>query len=87
VRHNASRMDYPRYRREGLPISSAPVESLIKQFNQRVKGTEKFWTRPRAEAILQVRAAYLSEDDRAERLYLNRPLPRAAGTGRLGRAA
>ena len=44
---NAERMDYPRYRREGLPVTSTIVESLIKQFNQRVKGTEKFWLRRR----------------------------------------
>ncbi|MCK4661122.1 MAG: hypothetical protein KAV82_16500, partial [Phycisphaerae bacterium] len=39
VKTNAYRMDYAQYRREGLPISSALVESLIKQFNYRVKGT------------------------------------------------
>ena len=41
--NNQARMDYPRYRRQGLPIISGRVESLIKQFNRRVKGTEKFW--------------------------------------------
>jgi len=56
-------MDYARYRREGLPITSTLVESLIKQFNQRMKGTEKFWVDGGAEAVLQVRAALLSEDD------------------------
>jgi hypothetical protein len=67
--NNIEKMDYPRYRKLGLPISSAPVESAIKQFNRRVKGTEKFW-RPRAlEAVLQVRAAQLSEDGRTERLW------------------
>jgi hypothetical protein len=64
---NRERMDYPRYRRLGLPIVSAAVESAVKQVNRRVKGSEKFWLRGRAEAILQVRAAYLSEDGRAER--------------------
>lgn len=84
VRTNAPRMDYPRYRREGLPSSSALVESLIKQFNQRVKGTEKFWTDPRAEAVLQVRAAYLSDDDRRTAIYGRRAArARAVGSGRL----
>ena len=70
VTNNIEKMDYPRYRKLGLPISSAPVESVIKQFNRRVKGTEKFW-RPRAlEAVLQVRAAQLSEDGRTERLWV-----------------
>jgi hypothetical protein len=83
VERNAGRMDYPRYRREGLPITSAAVESLIKQFNQRVKGTEKFWLRGGAEAVLQVRAAYLSDDGRAEEHYAHRPRGRAAGQRRL----
>ncbi len=43
VEKNSDKMDYPRYRNDGLPISSAPVESLVKQVNRRVKGTEKFW--------------------------------------------
>jgi hypothetical protein len=88
VSNNRTRMDYPRYRRLGLPTSSAAVESTIKQINRRVKGTEKFWLDGGAEAILQLRAAYLSEDDRAS-VYWSRPRPyaRAAGTGRLGIAA
>ena len=84
VRVNASRMDYPRYRREGLPCSSALVESLIKQFNQRIKGSEKFWVDDRAEAVLQVRAAYLSDDDRRTAIYDRRGArARAVGSGRL----
>lgn len=88
VRNNRTRMDYPRYRRLGLPISSAPVESTIKQINRRLKGTEKFWLNGGAEAMLQLRAAYLSEDDRAE-AYWTRPrlYSRAAGSSRLNAAA
>lgn len=85
VEHNRERMDYPRYRRLGLPISSAPVESTIKQLNRRIKGSEKFWLRGGAEAILQVRAAYLSEDGRAERYWSRPRRSRAVGSGRLGR--
>lgn len=87
VRSNADRMDYARYRRDGLPITSAIVESLIKQFNARVKGTEKFWITGGAEAVLQVRAAYLSEDDRATTFHDRRPRGRAAGRARLKPAA
>lgn len=84
VKRNAHRMDYPTYRRLGLPISSAPVESLIKQFNQRVKGTEKFWHRSRLEAILQSRAAYLSEDGRDKKFWSERKcVGRAVGKNRL----
>ena len=39
-----------RYRREGLPTTSAVVESLIKQLNERVKGTQKFWPQGGPEA-------------------------------------
>jgi hypothetical protein len=82
VERNRQRMDYPRYRRLGLPASSASVESLIKQINQRVKGTEQFWNTGGLEAVLQVRAAYLSQDDRSERLYQQRPRGPAVGRHR-----
>lgn len=74
LRNNASRMDYPRYRREGLPTTSSRVESLVGEINGRVKGRSKFWNRPAgAEAVLQVRAALLSEDGRLERYFAARP--------------
>ena len=70
--NNQAKMDYPRYRQMGLPITSASTESLVKQMNNRVKGTEMFWDDPDgAEAILQLRAALLSEDDRL-RIYLRK---------------
>lgn len=72
--NNRGRMDYPRYRRLGLPVTSAPMESLIKQMNLRVKGTEMFWDDPDgAEAILQLRAAALSDDGRLTDYLLQRP--------------
>lgn len=83
VTNNAGRMDYPRYRREGLPVTSTIVESLIKQLNKRVKGTEKFWLRGGAEAILQGCAAYLSEDGRGLDFYAHRPRGPAVGRNRL----
>ena len=62
--NNRDRMDYPRYRRLGLPITSSPVESWIKQLNHRVKGSEKFWDDDqKIETVLQVRAAWLGEDE------------------------
>jgi hypothetical protein len=74
LRNNAGRMDYPRYRREGLPTTSSLVESLVGEFNARVKGKQKFWNRPGgAEGVLQVRAAHLSEDGRLERYFAERP--------------
>jgi hypothetical protein len=74
LRNNKERMDYPRYRREGLPTTSSLVESLVGEFNARVKGKQKFWNRPAgAEGVLQVRAALLSEDGRLERYFAERP--------------
>jgi hypothetical protein len=55
------KMHYADYRRQGLPLMSSHVESVIKQINYRVKGTEKFWSEDGAEAILQLRADYLSD--------------------------
>ena len=72
--NNKERMDYPRYRKAGLPVTSSLAESLVGQFNTRMKGREKFWNRPEgAEAILQLRAAVLSEDDRLARHFAQRP--------------
>jgi len=82
VERNRERMDYPRYRRMGLPVSSSLVESLIKQVNHRVKGTEQFWNNGGLEAVLQVRGAYLSEDGRAEAFHERRPRGAAAGRNR-----
>jgi hypothetical protein len=73
LERNQKRMDYPRYRQQGLPFTSSHMESTVKLFNRRVKGTEKFWGEDGAEAILQLRAAFLSEDDRLERHLRNRP--------------
>jgi hypothetical protein len=87
VEKNVERMDYPRYRREGLPVTSAAVESLVKQFNQRIKGTEKFWLEGGVEAVLQVRAAYLSDDGRGDDFHRHRPRGRAVGLRRLRPAA
>jgi len=82
VQRNRERMDYPRYRTMGLPVSSSLVESLIKQINLRVKGTEQFWNDGDLEAVLQVRAAYLSEDGRAEAFHQRRPRSPAVGSNR-----
>jgi len=58
----------------GLPVTTAWMESLVKEVNYRVKGTEMFWNNPTgAEAILQVRAAALSDDDRLSKYLHARP--------------
>lgn len=71
--NNVSRMDYVSYRKDGLPVTSAVMESLVKQIHQRVKGTEMYWNDSQrgGEGILQLRSSYLCDDDRLLH-YLNR---------------
>lgn len=72
--NNRHRMDYPRYRQTGLPVTSSLAESLVKQVSKRVKGTEKFWNDgPSGEAILQLRAAVISDGDQLQKWLHNRP--------------
>ena len=79
LKNNQDRMKYDEYRRLGLPITSSHVELTVKQFNRRVKGTEKFWSEEGAEALLQLRADYLSETEPMEKFWQGRE---AAATGR-----
>lgn len=73
--NNRTRMDYPRYRRLGLPVTSSLAESLVKQISKRVKGTEMFWNDgPSGEAILQIRAALLCDDERLALWFRTRPI-------------
>lgn len=58
--NHQSRMNYPEYRKQGLPLTSSHIESTIKQINIRMKGTEKFWNQDTGETILQLRADSLS---------------------------
>ncbi|HTU92612.1 MAG TPA: hypothetical protein VMF69_21200 [Gemmataceae bacterium] len=63
--------------RQRLPVRVAQTptaESLVGEFNARVKSRQKYWDRPAgAEAILQLRAAVLSEDGRLERYVAEHP--------------
>jgi len=56
-------MNYPSYRQLGLPLTSSHSESTIQQINRRVKGSEKFWGQATGEAVLQLRADYLSDSN------------------------
>jgi hypothetical protein len=68
--YHRSRMKYPEYRRLGLPLTSSHIESTIKQINRRVKGSEKFWSQPTSEAVLQLRADYLSDSAPLDSFWL-----------------
>ena len=48
--NNAGRMDYLRYRQAGLPVTSSLVESLVGEFNARVKGRRSSGTGSTARA-------------------------------------
>lgn len=78
LQNQRERMRYASYRQQGLPITSSHIESTIKQVNQRVKGSEKFWSESGAEAILQLRADTLSETDPLTGFWQRR---QAAATG------
>jgi len=67
-----SRMNYPAYRRWGLPITSSHIESTIKQINRRGKGSEKFWTEPGGESLLQLRADQLADTAPLDTYWLQR---------------
>ena len=74
LKNNQTRMQYPEYRQAGLPVTTAWMESLVKEINWRVKGTEMFWNNPDGgESILQVRGAALCDDDRLPKHLLTRP--------------
>jgi len=78
LQNNKDKMRYDEYRRQGLPITSSLMESVVKQVNRRVKGTEKFWCEQGGEAILQLRGDYLSDDQPLEVFWQQR---QAAATG------
>jgi len=66
------RMSYAEYRKQGLPIMSSVMESTVKQIGRRVKGTEKFWSEEGVEAVMQLRADYLSDDEPMEQFWQQR---------------
>lgn len=70
--NHQDKMKYDEYRKAGLPLTSALMESAVKQMNQRVKGTEKFWCGEGAEAIVQLRADHLSDDEPLDAFFQQR---------------
>lgn len=70
-------MNYPRYRELGLPLTSSVMESTMKELNYRVKGTEKFWSQPGAEALLQLRSDRLSSSDPLKPFWATRTKTRS----------
>lgn len=79
------RMKYHEYRKQGLPLTSSPIESTVKQLNRRIKGTEKFWSEG-ADPMLHLVADRLSQTNasakfwerRLDRLVTEASYPQAA---------
>jgi hypothetical protein len=65
------RMKYPEYRKQGLPLTSSPMESTIKQINRRIKGTEKFWDEG-ADPMLHLVADRLSQTNVIDKFWSRR---------------
>ncbi len=60
---NRARMRYDEYLANGWPIASGPVEGACKNLiKDRMERSGMRWTAPMAEAIVQLRAIYLSGD-------------------------
>lgn len=76
--NHVGRMDYPSYRRAGLPLTSSLMESAVKQVSRRVKGTEKFWSSAGGEVMLRLRGEALS-DDEPLRIHLQNRAHHATG--------
>jgi hypothetical protein len=60
---NRTRMRYHQYLANGWPIASGPVEGACKNLiKDRMERSGMRWTEQMAEAIVQLRAIYLSQD-------------------------
>ena len=60
---NRKRMRYHEYLRDGLPIASGAVEGACKHLiKDRMERSGMRWTIAGAEALLRLRATYLSAD-------------------------
>ena len=64
-------MKYDEYRQQGLPITSSPMESTVKQINRRIKGTEKFWD-DGADPMLHLKADELCQTDAVGKFWSRR---------------
>jgi transposase len=66
---NKDRLRYKEYRDLKYPIGSGSIESAVKLFGKRIKGTEKQWNEEGGESILHLYAFLLSKDERWDKLW------------------
>lgn len=65
LNNNATRIDYKRYLEKGLMIGSGVIESSNRRVvAQRLKQAGMHWSLAGADAVMGLRAAYLSDSDR-----------------------
>ena len=58
----AGRLQYPTFRKQGLPLGSGAIESSVRRvINLRLKSNGIFWRKKHAEEMLQVRAQVISK--------------------------
>jgi len=58
----AGRLQYPTFRKQGLPLGSGAIESSVRRvINLRLKNNGMFWREEHAEEMLQVRAQVISQ--------------------------
>jgi hypothetical protein len=86
LENHQDKMKYAEYRTAGLPITSSLMESAVKQINQRVKGSEKFWSEAGSEPVLQLRADQIGDSAILEDFWERRQAE-ATGQRRYRRSA
>lgn len=78
LRRHQQWMDYPRYRRQGLPLGSGVTEAACKTvFAQRLKRSGMRWHQESGQVIVDLRVLHLSGiwDDVVQRDLASRPVP------------
>jgi hypothetical protein len=84
VRRNNRWMDYPEYRRRGLPIGSGVTEAACKTvFTQRFKRSGMRWNAETGQVILDLRTIYLSGiwKETVVRDFASREIPEPLNSG------
>jgi hypothetical protein len=81
---NRNRMRYHEYLAQGLPIATGPVEGACKNLiKDRMERSGLRWTQLMAEALIKLRALYLSEDfDAYWDFHIREEQPRLYPSGR-----
>ena len=61
-RSHASRLDYPKAQRQGMPLGSGSMESACSQIQGRFKCTGQFWSQPGERHLLALELAWRNRD-------------------------